>query len=153
MTDRTTPVPKTVPDTTSPAVAVVQQFYAAYANEDLDRMRSFFAPDVVWHIPERNSVSGAHQGVEETMFFFTQLTKGNFKADVYALVGNDTHAIDFHRGYGQYGDLKLDINWVIVWRVQNGKIVEGIDFAFDQQAADIFYSAVYSLKPLSQRLA
>jgi ketosteroid isomerase-like protein len=137
----------------SPAVALVTRFYQAYAIEDLEGMRAVLAQDIVWRIPGRNSISGDHHGIEETMYFFTQLTKAQFKADVHALVGNDEYAIDSHRGWGSYGGSSLDIEWVIVWRVRDGKIIEGTDFAFDQEAADIFYSAVYPLKPLSQRLA
>ncbi len=72
---------------------------------------------------------------------------------MYALVGNDNYAVDYHREWGSFSEHSLDILWAIVWRVRDDKIVEGIDFAFDQEAADIFYSAVYPLKPLSQRLA
>ncbi len=137
----------------SAAVEIVSRFYEAYGREDLEAMRAFMAPDIVWRIPGRHSMSGNHQGVEETIFFFQQLAKAQFKADVYALVGNDEYAVDYHRGWGSFGEHSLDILWAIVWRVRDGKIVEGIDFAFDQAAADIFYSTVYPLKPLSQRLA
>lgn len=138
---------------TSHAVEIVTQFYEAYGKEDLDGMRAVMDPTIVWRIPGRHSLSGSHQGIEETIFFFQQLTKAQFKAEVYALVGNDEYAVDYHRGWGSFGEHSLDVLWAIVWRVRDGKIVEGIDFAFDQAAADIFYSAVYPLKPLSQRLA
>ena len=121
----------------SPAVALVKRFYEAYGAEHLEGMRAVLVPDVVWLIPGRNSVSGDHHGIDETMYFFTQLTKAQFKADVHALVGNDEYAIDSHRGWGSYGGHSLDIEWVIVWRVREGKIVEGTDFAFDQEDADI----------------
>lgn len=137
----------------SRAVEVVTQFYEVYGKEDLDGMRALMDPNIVWRIPGRHSLSGSHQGIEETIFFFQQLTKAQFKAEVYALVGNDEYAVDYHRGWGSFGEHSLDVLWAIIWRVQNGKIIEGIDFAFDQAAADIFYSAVYPLKPLSQRLA
>ena len=141
------------PASTSRAVEIVTQFYQAYAHEDLDGMRALMDPEIVWRIPSRHSLSGSHQGIEETIFFFQQLAKAQFKADVYALVGNDEYAVDYHRGWGSFGEHSLDILWAIGWRVRDCKIVEGIDFAFDQAAADIFYSAVYPLKPLSQRLA
>ena len=123
----------------SPAQAqpAMSPLVASILAQDLEGMRAVLVPDVVWLIPGRNSVSGDHHGIDETMYFFTQLTKAQFKADVHALVGNDEYAIDSHRGWGSYGGHSLDIEWVIVWRVREGKIVEGTDFAFDQEAADI----------------
>jgi len=137
----------------SRAVAVVQRYYAAYARFDFDALRRVIAPDAVWRIPGRHSLSGDHEGIKEILYFFRQLQKGNFGAQVIALVGNDEYAVDYHRGYGSVGGHSIDILWALAYRVRNNQIVEATDFAFDQAAADIFYSGVYPLKPLSQRLA
>lgn len=137
----------------SAAVDVVQRYYAAYAGFDFDALRQVIAPDAVWRIPGRHALSGDHRGIEEILYFFQQLQKGNFGAEIIALVGDDEYAVDYHRGFGRSGEHSIDILWALAYRVRDGRIVEATDFAFDQAAADIFYSAVYPLKPLSQRLA
>jgi hypothetical protein len=63
--------------------------------------------------------------------------------------------VDVHRGWGEHGDAKLDINWVLYYRIRGGKIAEVQNFAGDQHAADLFFWEVWveSLKPLPDRLS
>lgn len=139
--------------TDHPNVAIIKRYYEAYGRGDLAAVRQIFAPNIVWRIPGHHPLAGPKRGPDEVFAFFEQLAKANFKAEVIFLSGNDEYVVDYHRGYGALGDAKLDINWCLVFRMQNGRIVEATNFAGDQHAADAFFWSAYPLKPIPDRLA
>ncbi|MCK2242838.1 MULTISPECIES: nuclear transport factor 2 family protein [unclassified Crossiella] len=47
---------------------------------------------------------------------------------------------------------KVGVREVLAYRIQRGKIVEAINFAADQHAADAFFWQRYPLAPLPDRL-
>jgi len=137
-----------------PNVQLIERYYAAYAKGDIDYLkRNIFAPNIVWKIPGHHPLAGDKHGVDEVVAFFSALKKANFKAETYFLEANDKYVIDMHRGWSEYQGLKLDLPWCLVFKIENGKIVEAQNFVADQHAADAFFNAVYKLKPLPDRLA
>lgn len=144
-----------MPEQTNPNLAVVQKFYECYANHDLETMkRDVLAPDVVWIIPGHHPLAGTKHGADEIVAYFQQLAKAHFQAEVISLSASDTYVVDVHRGWGEYGTAKVDINWVLCYRIENGKIAEVQNFAGDQHAADQFFWHVWGddLKPIPDRL-
>lgn len=144
----------TQPETVS-ALAVVQKFYACYAAGDLDTMkREVLSPDVEWIIPGHHPLAGTKRGAEEIVAYFNQLQKASFKAEVITLSTNGDYVVDVHRGWGEFGDAKVDMNWVLAYRVENGRITWVQNFAADQHAVDLFFWKVWGdqLKPIPERL-
>jgi hypothetical protein len=43
--------------------------------------------------------------------------------------------------------------WALLFRIENGRIVEAVNFPGDQHAADAFFWRVYALKPIPDRLS
>ena len=79
----------------------------------------------------------------------------HFQAEVLSQRASEDSVVDVHRGWGEHRDAKLDINWVLYYRIRGGKIAEVQNFAGDQHAADLFFWEVWgeSLKPLPDRLS
>jgi ketosteroid isomerase-like protein len=139
--------------TKHPNVLFIERYYAAYARNDLEALRTeFFAPDIRWHIPGHHPLAGVKVGVDEVVAFFAELGRAGFRAEPLFLEANDAWVVDVHRGWTEFGP-GLDQTWALAFRVQNGKIVEAINFPGDQHAADRFFWAIYPLKPLPDRLA
>ena len=136
-------------------VAVVQRFYEGYAGQDMEKIREVLAEDVTWLIPGHHPLAGLKRGADEIVAFFNQLAKANFQAEVISLSASEDWVVDVHRGWGEYGEATLDMNWVLAYRIRDGKIAEVQNFAADQHAADLFFWRVWgdSLKPLPDRLA
>lgn len=139
--------------TKSPAIDIVNQFYEAYGREDIDAMRAVISPSCRWMIPGHHPLSGTHVGRDEVVSYFDLLRRGNFKAEIIYLTGDAEHAIDVHRGWGQFEGSSVDTNWVLYYTVRDGLIEEVQNFCYDQHAADLFYWKVWHLKPLPQRTA
>jgi hypothetical protein len=137
-----------------PNVAVIQRYYEAYGAGQLDVIRNeIFAPNITWTIPGHHPLSGIKRGVDEVFAFFQQLAKAKFRAEVLFLGGNDSYVVDVHRGWSnlEQGE-NIDQLWALLFRVENGRIVEATNFLTDQHAADAFFWSVYPLKPIPERL-
>ncbi len=138
---------------TSPAIDAVNQFYDAYGREDLDGMKAVLHPECRWMIPGHHPLAGTKVGRDEVVAYFDVLRQGNFRAEIRYLTGDDTHAIDVHRGWGEAKGAKCDTTWVLYYTLRDGLIAEVQNFCYDQHQADLFYWAVWPLKPIPGRLA
>ncbi len=136
----------------SPAIDSVNRFYEAYGREDIEGMKALIAPDCKWMIPGHHPLAGTKTGRDEIVTYFELLKRGNFKAEIIYLTGDDTHAIDVHRGWGEANGARCDTNWVLYYTMKGGLISEVQNFCFDQHQVDLFYWAVWELVPLPQRV-
>ena len=126
-------------------IQIVQDFFDAYGKNDLEGIRQVLAEDVQWHIPGRHPLSGTKNGIDEVMNFFKELGKVGFNAEVMILAANDNYVIDAHRGWSNVtrGE-NVDLNWVLLYQIENNKIKRVINFAGDQPLADEFFTKSYS---------
>ena len=129
----------------------VQEFFAAYANKDVPAMRNIIAEDIVWHVPGHHPLSGDKHGIEEVLAYFEQLSKAEFQAQILAMAEEGDYVFDHHRRWSNIG-CKLDMKWCLIFRFENGKIQEAINFCGDQHKADVFFNDIYELKPVPERL-
>lgn len=135
-------------------IKVVQDFFAAYGNNDLDGIAAVMDENVQWHIPGRHPLSGTRNGRDEVLAFFAQLGVAGFQAEPIYFGADDTHVVDIHRGWSNAdGKPNVDTTWALVYRIQDGKIVEATNLSADQDAANTFFWSQYDLAPVPERLA
>ncbi|MFC0113496.1 nuclear transport factor 2 family protein [Kibdelosporangium aridum] len=135
-----------------PNVRLIKDYYEAYGSGDLNRLRRFFANDIRWTIPGHHPLSGTKLGIDEVLAFFRELGKAGFRAETIFLGADGDWVVDLHRGWSTRPE-GLDILWALGFRIRNRKIVEAVNFASDQHAADQFFWKAYKLAPLPGRLA
>ncbi|WP_422038378.1 nuclear transport factor 2 family protein [Roseibium sp.] len=135
-------------------IKVVQDFFAAYGAGDLEGIAAVMDADVKWHIPGRHPLSGTKNGRDEVLAFFGQLGVAGFKAEPIYFGADETHVVDIHRGWSNAdGKPNVDTTWALVYRIENGKIVEATNLSADQDAANTFFWSQYKLAPVPERLA
>ena len=130
----------------------IDEFFAAYAAHDMERVREVIAEDVSWFIPGHHPLAGTKRGITELMAFFDQLGKAKFQAQPIAIALNGDYVIDHHRGWSEEGP-GLDITWCLVFRFVGGKIKEVVNLSSDQHKADLFFWSVFKLARIPDRLA
>lgn len=133
-----------------PNVTLIRDYYKAYGSGDLESLRQFFAPDIRWTIPGHHPLSGTKVGATEVLAFFAQLAKSGFRADILFLAADGEWVVDLHRGWSTTPE-GLDITWALAYRIRGRKIVEAVNFAADQHAADAFFWRQYPLAPIPGR--
>ncbi len=124
----------------SAALKVVQGFFQAYGKGDMAALKSFVAEDIEWHIPGRHALAGTKRGADEFIAFFTQLGKAGFNAEVMILAANDTYVIDAHRGWSTKADTNIDLNWVLIYQIEDGRIKRVQNFSGDLYRSDEFFN-------------
>ncbi|WP_406609457.1 nuclear transport factor 2 family protein [Agarivorans sp. JK6] len=124
----------------SEALKVVQGFFKAYGQGDTEGLKKFVAEDVEWHIPGHHALAGTKRGIEAFMSFFQQLGKAGFAAEVMILAANDTYVIDAHRGWSSTANDNIDLNWILLYQIENGKIKRVQNFSGDVYQSDRFFN-------------
>ncbi|WP_211236249.1 nuclear transport factor 2 family protein [Aliagarivorans marinus] len=131
----------------SPALKVVQGFFAAYGAGDMEAIKQYVAEDVEWHIPGRHRLAGTKRGITEFTEFFAKLGEAGFKAEVMMLAANEHYVIDAHRGYSTAGDSaqqNIDLNWILLYQIEDGKIKRVQNFSGNQYASDAFFDSFFA---------
>lgn len=136
-------------------IQLIKDYYAAYAAGDLETLKRFFAPDIIWGIPGHHPLAGEKRGADEVIAFFAQLARGKFKAEPLFFQGQGDYVVDIHRGWSNVedGGAQVDQLFTLMFKIENGKIVEAQNFLTDQHQADAFFWRMFPLKPLPDRLA
>jgi ketosteroid isomerase-like protein len=126
-----------------PNEEAVRRGYAAFAAGDLESLRTLFAPDIKWHVPGRNPLSGTYQGIDQVFQFFgrlAQLTEGTFHIDLHDVLANDEHVVALIHAHAQRPGKTLDGNEAHVFNMKGGQVTEFWSLDEDQYAGDEFFS-------------
>lgn len=141
-------------DASEANVQLIQDYYAAYATGDPEAVRPFLHEDVVWKIPGHHPMAGDKRGPDEVIAFFDGLAAGNFGAEPIFFQAQDDLVVDIHRGFSQVGEApEVDQLYALMFRIEDGLIVEAQNFLTDMYESDAFFWAHFPLKPLPDRLA
>jgi ketosteroid isomerase-like protein len=122
-----------------PNVALLRKGLEAFQKGDLDTVRQFLDPNVIWHTPGRNPLSGDYKGADEVLAFFGRLlqeTEGTFKIEIHDTLANDQHGVQLTRNSAQRKGKSLAVNVVNVFHISNGKVTEAWIHNDDQYAVD-----------------
>jgi ketosteroid isomerase-like protein len=116
---------------------LVPKAYDALASGDLNKIKQYWAEDMVWLVPGHNQLSGRYRGRDAFLGFMGKvgaLSANSFRMDRVALMTSDEYSADVTRnvgyragnqGTGQppYQELDIDVVHVLRWR--DGKVIEG----------------------------
>jgi fermentation-respiration switch protein FrsA (DUF1100 family)/ketosteroid isomerase-like protein len=125
-------------------VKLVQSFFEAYGSNNMAGIKKVMADDVKWYIPGNHKLSGIKNGIQEVISFFKLLQKAGFKAEPMFMAANDNYVVDVHRGWSTTGNDDIDMNWVLVYEIMDGKIKQVQNFSADAHQADTFFNKIYN---------
>lgn len=136
---------------THPNLALIDQFFEAYAQPDLDGLHQVLAADAKWTALGSNPLAGVKNGFDEVIGFFDAMgavmVKSNPRVERLILSANDDHAVECQHVWTNGGDgHDLDHLVCVLWTFKDGMIVEGRHFFSDPQAADQFFNYVSAVK-------
>ena len=63
-----------------PNVSIIERFFKAYVDNDLESIKAILAPDIRWVIPGVHPLSGTKVGIEQVLDYLAKLSKAHFKA-------------------------------------------------------------------------
>jgi len=127
----------------------IHKFFEYYGKSDMAGIRQVLAENVRWIFPGRNPMSGTRMGIPEVLGFFDRMGGimggSNVKVENLITGANDHYVVESQHIWTNREDgVNLDHYWCVLWRFENGRIVEGRHFAADQYAVDEFFNQVMS---------
>jgi ketosteroid isomerase-like protein len=113
-----------------------------YAGDEAER--AAIAPDIVWHVPGHNPVSGEYRGFKEYSEVMparmAPLSRWDFELE--DVMVNGQHVVATFRLQGQRKHKYVDLRGAHIMRLNDaGQIVEGWGFTSDQDALDDFFAS------------
>jgi hypothetical protein len=126
-----------------PNVELFRRTYAAFTAGDFAKLAEVFHEDVVWHNPGNNPISGDFAGQEAAFGIFAkefELSGGTYRPEIHDILANDEHILALMHATAERDGKKLDMNYVLIFHVKDGKLTEGWDLWTDQAAVDEFWS-------------
>jgi uncharacterized protein len=126
-----------------PNEAIVRAGYDAFVRGDLEAVRSFLHPDVIWHVAGSGPLAGVYKGHGELLEFFGRiaaLTEGTITIEAGDILAGDEQVVVLTNLRARRGDRILDDRGVAVFRISDGVAVEVHMFAEDQRALDAFFA-------------
>jgi hypothetical protein len=130
---------------THPNIELLRRYSAALSAGQIAEVMPYYAEDLVLHIPGRSRHAGDYRGQGAVLEYYTRLfqdTEGRFESlGVDDILASDTHAVSLVRWRVSRGEQTIDIDRVVVYRIDDGKIVEIWVRDWDQYAYDELFTA------------
>jgi predicted ester cyclase/ketosteroid isomerase-like protein len=132
----------------------VNEAYAALASGDINRIKQYWAEEMVWQVPGHNELSGWYYSRDEFLAFMGkvgEMSDHSFHMDLIAgrvLVTGD-YSVDLTRNRGHRKgeeDKTMDIEVAHVLRWKDGKVIAGKGAIFGDGATE--YDQFWSRSPV-----
>ncbi len=136
---------------THPNLDLIDKFFEAYGKRDFDGLRRVLAEDVKWISLGQHPFGGAKNGFDEVIAFFDTMgavmSRSNNKVEKLVIGANDNYVVECQHVWTNREDgHNLDHLVCVLWKIENGKIVEGRHFFSDPKAVDNFFNYVATVK-------
>jgi ketosteroid isomerase-like protein len=126
-----------------PNVEVFKRVYDAFTSGDMDGLAELIAPDVVWHVPGTNVISGEYTSRDAIFGCFNkifELSAGTYRPQLHDIVANDQHTVALMHVTARRGDKKLDQDYAFISHIRAGQIAELWEAWIDGTAWNEFWS-------------
>lgn len=123
--------------------AVVRRIFDAFARRQGMALREVFADDVVWRVPGEGAMAGTFVGREAIFRFLGRLPKetdGTYRSELVDVLASDDRAAAVYRATGTRGGRTLDLEQVLLFRLDGGRVVEVVALPTDPVAFDAFWA-------------
>jgi ketosteroid isomerase-like protein len=108
-------------------IKLIRRGFDAFATGDMETMMELLSPDIVWHSPGDNVLSGDYHGIEEVLGLFARVgqeTQGQVTNDVHAILADDDHGVALVNSTATRGGKTVSSHQVFVYHLAGGKASE-----------------------------
>lgn len=123
--------------------ALVRQIFGAFADKRGFALRGLFAEDAVWIVPGEGVMAGTFRGREAIFRFLGRLPKetgGTYSSRLVDVLASDDRAAALYRASGVRNGRSLDIDQVLLFRIEEGLVREVLALPSDPSAFDRFWA-------------
>ena len=123
--------------------AIVRQIFDAFARKEALALRGLFADEAVWHVPGRGVMAGTYRGREAIFRFLGELPKqtaGTYGSVLIDVLASDDRAAALYRARGVRDGRTLELEQVLLFRIEGSRIREVLALPSDPDAFEAFWA-------------
>lgn len=127
-----------------PALArkVATRAWEAVSKGDVSALEKVYTEDIVWHVAGRGPRAGDHRGREAVLSYLASVGEDVelFDASLEDVLVGDERLAFVMRARGERKGRTLDATYLLLARIEDGRVAELWSTAFDQYAVDAFWA-------------
>lgn len=123
--------------------AVIRRIFDAFARKQGFALRDLFAHDAVWTVPGASVMAGVYRGREAIFRFLARLPKetdGTYGSRLIDVLASGERAAALYRASGERRGRRLDLDQLLLFRLENALVVEVLALPSDPATFDEFWS-------------
>ena len=123
--------------------ALVRSIFDAFARKEGFALRGLFAEDAVWTVPGNGVMAGVFRGREEIFRFLARLPKetdGTYGSELRDVLASDERAAALYRARGTRHGRTLELDQVLLFRIEDGLVHEVLALPSDPAAFEEFWA-------------
>ncbi len=124
--------------------ALVRRIFDAFSQKQGFALRDVFAEDATWTVPGEAVMAGTFSGREEIFAFLGRLPKetgGTYSSTLIDVLASDDRAAALYRARGERRGRVLELDQVLLFRIEAGLVREVLALPTDPGAFDTFWAA------------
>jgi ketosteroid isomerase-like protein len=124
--------------------AVVRRLFDAFARKDGFGLRGVFADDAVWRVPGDSVMAGTYDGRDAIFRFLGRLPKetgGTYGSRLIDVLASDDRAAALYRATGERNGRTLDLDQLLLFRLEDGLIREVLALPCDPATFELFWES------------
>lgn len=128
--------------TVHPNADLAREIWDAIARGDADALRARLAPDLVWRATARGTPwAGEHRGAEAAVDMLARVGEATdvFDADLVDVLASDARVLLVFRARMKVGAREIQVDYVILARIEARRIVEIWSAPMDPQTLEAFW--------------
>jgi uncharacterized protein len=122
--------------------ALVRRIFEAFVKREGFALRDLFAPDAVWTVPGHGVMAGVHRGRDQIFRFLARLPKetdGTYGSTLRDVLASEERAAALYTARGTRGGRTLEIDQLLLFRIEDGLIQEVLALPSDPEAFEEFW--------------
>ena len=121
---------------------LVRRIFAAFAEKRGFALRDVFAEDAIWTVPGSGTMAGTFSGREEIFTFLGRLPKetdGTYTSTLVDVLASEDRAAALYRASGERNGRRLDLEQVLMFRIEDGLVREVLALPSDPAVFEEFW--------------
>ena len=122
--------------------AIVRQIFDAFAQKQGFALRDVFDEDATWTVPGSGTMAGTFRGRAEIFSFLGRLPKetdGTYSSSLTDVLASDDRAAALYRASGERRGRRLELDQVLLFRIEGGLVREVLALPSDPAAFEAFW--------------
>ena len=122
---------------------IVRRIFDAFARKEGLALRGLFDEEAVWSVPGRGVMAGTYRGREAIFRFLAKLpreTDGTYGSELIDVLASEDRAAALYRARGTRHDRTLELDQVLLFRIEGGLVRHVLALPSDPDAFEAFWA-------------